>query len=169
MRTTTSITSFLALFAAFAVGWSSAEAQQASDLNGAWLVTSWTSPDGDVNENSQRGLFTFTITRDNGGNYSMMFVPGDQPRSEYSGEQQTDQEKLAAYDSFIANSGRLTVEGNELTYEAYMAKDTNYMASWGENGATATWEVDGNTLTLRFTSDFLDGVTGTFRRPGSGN
>ena len=169
MRTTTSITSYLALFAAFAVGWSSAEAQEASDLNGAWLVTSWTSPDGDVNENSQRGLFIFSITRGDGGNYSMMFVPGDQARSEYSGEQQTEQETLAAYASFVANSGRLTVEGNELTYEAYMAKDTNYMASWPENDATATWEVDGNTLTLGFTSGFLEGVTGTFRRPRSGN
>ena len=115
MRTTTSITSYLALFAVLAVNWSSAEAQEASDLNGAWIVTNWTSPDGDVNENSQRGLFIFTITRDDGGNYSMMFVPGDQPRSEYAGEQLTDQEKLAAYDSFVPNSGRLTVEGNELT------------------------------------------------------
>ena len=169
MRTTTSITSYLALFAVLAVNWSSAEAQEASDLNGAWIVTSWTSPDGEVNENSQRGLFIFTILRDDGGNYSMMFVPGDQPRSEYAGEQQTEEETLAAYASFVANSGRLTVEGNELTYVAFMAKDTNYMASWGENGATATWEVDGNTLTLRFTSGFNDGVTGTFRRPGMGN
>ncbi len=43
--------------------------------------------------------------------------------------------------------------------------DPNYMATWEENGATANWEVEGTTLTLSFTSGFLDGNAATFRRP----
>ena len=64
----------------------------------------------------------------------------------FQGDQPTDEEKIRAYDSFTANSGRLNVEGDEPTYEAFMAKAPNYMASFQENGATATWEVDGDTL-----------------------
>ena len=168
MRAISSTSLHLALLAIFAVASSPLAAQSASDLNGAWIVTSWTSPDGASTENAQRGVFIFAITRDDGGSYSMMFVPGSEPRAEYSGDQPTDEEKLRAYDSFTANTGRLTVQGNELTYEAFVAKDPNYMASFEENGATATWEVDGNTLTLRFTSGFLEGGTATFRRPNSG-
>ena len=168
MRTTRWTPSYLALLAIFTVASSPLEAQSASDINGAWIVTSWTSPDGTVNESAQRGVFLFAITRDDGGSYSMMFVSGNEPRAEYAGDTLMDSEKLRAYDSFTANTGRLTVQGNELTYEAYVAKDPNYMASFEENGATATWQVDGSTLTLRFTSGFLDGTTATFRRPTSG-
>jgi hypothetical protein len=168
MRITKSIPLYFALLAGFAVASSPLEAQSASDLAGAWIVTSWTSPDGAVNENAQRGVFLLAITREDGGSYSMMFVPGDEARPGYAGDQQTDEEKLRAYDSFTANTGRLTVQGNELTYEAFVAKDPNYMASFVENGETATWEVDESTLTLKFTSGFMAGVTTTFRRPSSG-
>ena len=142
-----------------------AQAQDVHDLNGTWIVTSWASPEGEVNDEPQRGLFLFTIIRDDGGSYSMMFVPGTEPRAEYASEQMTDAETLAAYGSFVANSGRLTVDGGSLTYEAYMAKDPNYMASWEDNSATADWTVEGGTLTLEFTSGFLTGSTATFRRP----
>lgn len=165
MRTLLTTPLTLVLMAAFAVTANPAKAQNASDLNGTWILTGWTSPEGTANENSQRGLFLFTIEHDEGGSYSMMYVPGEQPRAQYSGESITDADKLKAYDSFIANSGRLTVEGNELTYEAYMAKDPNYMASFEENGATATWEVNDSILTLKFTSGFMEGATATFRRP----
>jgi hypothetical protein len=168
MRPTTLPTLLLVLLAVFTLAAGPLEAQNASDLDGAWIVTGWTSPEGVVDETPQRGVFLFTITRDDGGSYSMMFVSGTEPRSEYSGDQQTGDEKIQAYDSFTANSGRLTVQGTELTYEAYMAKDPNYMASFGENGATATWDVDGDTLTLSFTSGFMDGGSATFRRPTSG-
>ena len=168
MRAPKSTPLYLVLLAVLTVASSPLGAQSASDLNGAWIVTSWTTPDGATSQDTQRGVFLFTITRDDGGSYSMMFVPGNEPRAEYPGDQPTDEEKIRAYDSFTANSGRLNVEGDELTYEAFMAKDPNYMASFEENGATASWEVDGDTLTLRFTSGFMDGWTGTFRRPNSG-
>jgi len=76
--------------------------------------------------------------------------------------------ECSLYEHFTANSGRLTVQGHELTYEAYVGKDPKYMASFEDNGATATWEANGSTLTLVFTSGFLDGGTATFRRPTNG-
>ena len=145
-----------------------AEAQDVNDLNGAWIVTNWTTADGEVDDEPQRGLYLFTITRADGGSYSIMFVSDDEPRAQYEGEEMTDAEKLAAYDSFVANSGRLNVEGNTLTYEAYMAKNPNYMANFGEdgggNGVTVEWAVADDVLTLTFEN----GGSATFRRPNSG-
>jgi hypothetical protein len=144
------------------------QAQDINDLNGAWIVTSWTSAEGEVNDEPQRGLYIFLITREDGGSYSIMFVNQAEPRAEYEGENITDSEKLAAYDSFVANSGRLNVDGSSLTYEAYMAKDPNYMSRFGDdgggNGITAQWDVTDDILTLTFEN----GGSGTFRRPNSG-
>lgn len=158
------VTAFLALFG-LAVASSPITAQSLEDLDGTWIVSSWTNADGEVDSEPQRGLFIFAVTRDDGGSYSMMYVNTEEPRPTYDGEQLTDAEKLAAYDSFVANSGRFTLEGSTLTWEAYMAKDPNYMAEWGENGQTAEVETDGETLTLSFTSGVWDGLEATFRRP----
>jgi hypothetical protein len=57
------------------------------------------------------------------------------------------------------------VDGSTLTWEAYVAKDPNYMASWGENAQTADFETDGETMTLSFTSGNWLGEKATFRRP----
>jgi hypothetical protein len=160
----TIITAFVALLA-LAVAWSPAHAQSLGDLAGTWIVTSWESADGEVNSEPQRGLFVFAVTRPDGGSYSMMYVNTEEPRPRYEGDELTDEEKLRAYDSLTANSGRFTVEGNQLTWEAYVAKDPNYMADWGENAQTADFETDGETLTLTFTSGFGDGGKATFRRP----
>jgi len=143
---------------------SAAEAQAPEDLAGAWIVTSWTSPDGDVTSEPQRGLFMFTAS----GAYSIMYVAGDEPRAQYSGESQTDDEVLAAYGSFIANSGRYTVEGNQITFEAYMAKDPNYMAGFGTeegNGITVEFGIEDGILTIHWVDGFSEGATATFRRP----
>jgi hypothetical protein len=143
---------------------SAAEAQAPQDLAGAWIVTSWTSPDGDVDSEPQRGLFTFTAS----GAYSMMYVLGTEPRAQYSGEGQTDEETLAAYASFVANSGRYAVEGNRITFEAYMAKDPNYMAGFGTeegNGVTVEFGIEDEILTLSWVDGFSQGASATFRRP----
>ena len=112
MRSTTPVTSFLALTLVILAGsWAPAAAQEASDLNGAWIVTGWSNADGEANPSPQRGLYMFVVTRAEGGNYSMMFVPGSEPRAEFAMQgEATDQEKVAAFDSFVANSGRLIVE-----------------------------------------------------------
>lgn len=43
-------------------------------------------------------------------------------------ETETDAEKIAAYDSFIANSGTYEVSGSTLTVRPAVARNPNYMA-----------------------------------------
>ena len=128
MRRTSVVTAILVLVLAISGSWYTAQAQGSSELAGAWLVTSRTSPDGEVNSSPQRGLYVFTES----GHYSIMFVNGDEPRPQFSDEgtfgTPTDAEKLVAYDNFIANSGRYSVDADEISYEAYMAKNEKALA-----------------------------------------
>jgi len=136
----------------------SATAQDAS-IVGSWITESWEGQD-----DTQPGLLIFTET-----NYSMMFVIPGMARERYAGEAMTDAETLAAFNTIVANSGRYTRDGNEITTEGYVTLDPNYMANWGENHLTYTFEVDGDTLRLTWPDGFLneaDGFTGTFRKVG---
>ena len=159
--------SFL-LLTALTGAWNNAEAQGSSELAGGWIVTSWTAPDGTVNSEPQRGLFLFTET----GQYSMMYALGDEPRPRYEGETQTDAETLTAYGSFVANSGRYTVDGNQFMYEAYVAKDPNYMGDWNAeeagNAVNVTFSINEGILTLEWTDGRSAGQKAAFRRPSQG-
>lgn len=166
MRTAPFVTVGLVALTLLSGGWHAAEAQGSSDLAGGWIVTSWTSSEGVVDDTPQRGLFVFTAA----GHYSMMYVLGDEPRPTYSGDTMTEAETLAAYESFVANSGRYSVDGNRLSYEAYMAKDPNYMAEFSAqdrtNAVNVEWRISDGILTLRWLDGFAEGQTATFRRPG---
>jgi Lipocalin-like domain len=155
----------LVLLAAVSGITSTAIAQGSSELAGGWIVTSWISEDGEINSEPQRGLYIFTES----GNYSIMLVNGDEERAQYEEIfEPTDAEKLGAYDSFIANSGRYRVNGDSLTYEAYMAKNPNYMAGFGPdaaNGTTVGFTIADGILTLTESN----GSGATLRRPGGGN
>ena len=148
--------------------WHGSEAQEGSDLAGGWVVTSWTAPDGTEISDPQPGLFLFTAT----GQYSMMYVPGDETRDVPEGETSTDAETLEAYGSFIANSGRYTVDGNQIMYEAYVAKDPSYMADWNAeeagNGVDLEFSITDGILTLEWVDGFVPGTKATLRRPGQG-
>ena len=98
-------------------------------IEGTWVVTS-------DDESHQRGVFLFTSD----GSYSMMFVRGDEPRAAL-GENPTDTQRLASAGEITANSGRVTIEGNEIRYEAYMANGSGYMSRWPDNDVTATYEM----------------------------
>ena len=163
MRAAPIVTSLVVLCAAFSGAFNTAAAQDSSALHGGWIVASTASSDGEVNSEPQRGLFMFTAT----GQYSIMYVNTSEPRADLSAEP-TDAEVVAAYNSFTANSGRYTVNGTELTYEAYMAKHPNYMHAFmtdEDNGQTLGWSVDDGMLTLTYAS----GAVVTLRRPGGGN
>ena len=97
-------------------------------LEGAWIVTSSTDGDGNTNDDPQPALYVFTTTH-----YSVMIALGEESRSRYEGDDLADGEKVGAYDTFIANSGRYEVDGNTLKTRAYVAKDPNYMGNWPEN------------------------------------
>ena len=166
MRRLPAVTARLILLTVLSGAWHAAAAQGASELEGGWLVTSWTTPGGDVDSEPQRGLFVFSST----GQYSMMYVLGDEERPRYAGETQTDEEVLSAYASFVANSGRYTVDGSQITYEAYVAKDPNYMGDWNLDGpgneVTVTFSISDGTLTLTWVDGFAAGQSATLRRPG---
>jgi len=146
---TPAVVAAIAISALVSVAWIAAPAQQES-IEGTWLTTS-------DDDSHQRGVFLFTSD----GSYSMMFVRGDEPRAEPN-ENWTEADRLASFNEITANSGRVTVEGNQITYEAYMANSTAYMNGWPENDVTATFEIDGDLMTLTQSS----GTVFTLRRPG---
>jgi len=155
MRRFITIASLSALLAGVSV---SVAAAQDVDVQGAWLVTSITDPSG-VESEAQPGLFLYT-----GTHYTMMFVPGSDERGKYEGETQTDDELLEAYATFIANSGRYQVSGDQLSHRAYVAKDRNYMAEFPENALTATVHRAGDTLHWTWNEGFMGGVMFTLTR-----
>ena len=154
------IAAMLVILATVSAAWRAAPAQDVS-VEGAWVLSSTADSAGTVNESPPPGLFVFT-----GTHYSMMFAIGDGPRAQYPGESQTDEERLAAYGTFVANTGRYQVVGDQLTFRAYVAKDPNYMADWPDNANTATVHLDGDTLQWTWGGDFAPGAKQvfTFRR-----
>jgi hypothetical protein len=116
-----------------------------SELEGAWIVSSWEDLDGAAIEDAQPGMFIFT-----GTHYAIMFATTADARPGYDADAgMTDEETLAAYASLTANAGGLEVDGNTFTTYAYIAKDTNYMAGFPENGTEYEFERDGDTLTIK--------------------
>ena len=92
--------------------------------------------------------------------YSMMRVTGNQPRTLASKDSMTDAEKIAAYDSFIANSGTYEVADSTLTMHPVVARSPNFMSGGSDK---YYFRVSGDTLWLSNTgADFrtLVGRTG---------
>ncbi len=130
-------------------------AQEAASIQGAWVFTS-------EDDSNQRGLLVFTERH-----YSMMFVASDSERATYPDDREmTDPEILEAYGSFVANSGRYSMEGDEVTLEAYMAKNPNYMAGWPDNDLPFTIRVSGDTMTWETNGIAGLAETVTLRRVG---
>ena len=127
-------------------------------LEGAWKITeeSFESPAaGWTNTRPQPSLYIFAEQH-----YSIMLVPSgpggrSQPRELFSGNdpvlgsaEPTDAEKVAAYDSFIANSGTYEVSDSSLTTRPMVAKSPNVMS--GES-LTYTYQIEGDILQLTTT------------------
>ena len=121
-------------------------------------MTSWTWS-GEEIADPQPGMVIFT-----GTHYMMMYANGDAPRARYEGEQQSDAEIVAAYNTLTANAGRYEVSGNEITTRAYVAKDPNYMGDWPDNANTYTFRFDGETLHLQWPSDWPVQLSATLDR-----
>ena len=125
--------------------WNSNQAgtvQAQSALEGEWQIEEVTIVGGDnegTYSNPQPSLFIFT-----GRHYSTLLIPGDSPRQQFP-EQTTDEERLAAFDNFIANAGTYQVTGSTLTVQPFVAKVPNAMA--GE-GFAYEYSLNGNSLIL---------------------
>jgi hypothetical protein len=144
MRRTLGIAAAIAILTAVAAGWRASPNQDAA-LQGAWVRTSVTDTSGNVNSEPQPGLFVFT-----GTHYSIMYVNRAEPREQFAAgpavATATDAELVAAFRSVVANSGRYEVNGDQITYRAYVAKNPNYMGGWPENETTVAFRIEGDTL-----------------------
>ncbi len=111
-------------------------------LEGVWKVVESvvTGANASTNTNPQPSLFIFTKTH-----YSMMSVSGNQPRALFKAEQPTNQEKVPAFDSFVANTGTYEVMGSTLTIRPIVARYPNFMAGGFDK---YQFRIEGNTLWL---------------------
>ncbi len=144
-----------------------------NEIHGGWVVSEWVMPENEVMAMpAEHGLFLFTES----GHYSMMWVPSaDRPILPTPSEEASDAQLAEAYMGFIANSGRYTVTDDMITYEAYIARDPDYMSRFepmgGEGNARSLKYMlnEDGTLTLEFVAEdeYGAGVMATLRRPGS--
>jgi ketosteroid isomerase-like protein len=134
---------------------SPAAAAAATPMQGAWIVTSWTDAEGITNDEPQPALYVFTPTH-----YSIMIAQSAEARTRFGDiDEPTDSEKVGAYDTFIANSGRYEMDGNTFKTRAFVAKNPNYMGDRWDNEEVYEIERDGDTVTIK-----NDRGTGTFRQ-----
>src|SRR5512146_1212237 len=112
-----------------------------SSIEGVWkIVEVGQTGGGSVSTNPNPQPSLLIITR---GYYMLMFVPGDKPRTMYQAVKPTDAEKLAAFDSFLANGGTYELSGNTMTIHPTVARVQNYAAGgWTKY----TVRVEGNNL-----------------------
>ena len=115
-------------------------------LIGAWLITetSVTTPDGTTtNENPQPGVYIFTEQH-----FSNMLIPSVEGRLPFS-SQRTDEERLAAYDNFIADAGTYEISGSEITVHNIIAKEPNVMPPFSvDDDLIYGYSFDGESMVL---------------------
>ena len=121
---------------------STAPAPAASPVEGVWRVAEITvtgaNPSTTVDLPS---VYIFTKSH-----YSIMRTVGNQPRVLFKAIDPESEEKIAAYDTFIANSGTYELSGTTMTTRPAIAKNPNFMG-----GGFDIYEVrrDGDILWLK--------------------
>ena len=91
-----------------------------SRLLGAWRATRVTTSGADTaSTNSAPPPSLLIFTRNH---YSQIYESADTARAPFAGPRPTDREKIAAFDSFVANSGTYRVSGNVLVLQPIVAK-----------------------------------------------
>jgi hypothetical protein len=120
----------------------SAQGAAKQSIEGVWKVSEIvvTGAGASAISSPQPGLFIFTR-----GHYSIMYVPGNKTRALKRAEAATTDEKVAAFDSFLANSGTYELAASTLTIRPIVARDPNYMVG-GFN--KYQFRIEGKTLTL---------------------
>ena len=95
-----------------------------SALVGAWLITETTTTTADsswTNSTPQTGLYIFTESH-----FSNMLIHGPESRQLFP-EAATPEQRLAAYDPFIADAGSYELTDSTLTTQNIIAKVPNVM------------------------------------------
>ncbi len=129
-------------------------------LEGAWSVVSIrvTGPDSAANTTVQPSVYLFGDKH-----YSMMRITGNQPRTLAAKDSATDAEKLAAYNSFVANTGTYEVADSTLTIHPVVARSPNFMSGGSDK---YHFRVSGDTLWLSNTgADFRTMIGGQLVTP----
>lgn len=131
-------------------------------LEGVWKVAEEvvTGANASSTTSPQASLFIFTRTH-----YSMLRVASAQPRVLFKAVDPTIEEKIAAYDTFVANSGTYEVTGTTVTTRPMVAKSPNFMAGGSDK---YQFRVDGKTLWLTSKSTDISFRVGDRLVPGSG-
>jgi hypothetical protein len=113
-----------------------------TSVEGVWKVVQRVTTGTDaLTAANPASLFIFTR-----GYYSLIYVSSAQPRALMKDpDKPTDQEKLAAFDSFFANSGTYEIAGTTLTTHPIVARSPNFMAGGSEK---YQFRVQGDTLWL---------------------
>ena len=128
-------------------------------LEGAWSVVSISvTGDSAAGTTVQPSLYLFTDQH-----YSMMRVTGNQPRALAAKDSVTAAEKIAAYDSFVANSGTYEVADSTITVHPVVARSPNFMAGGSDK---YRFRVAGDTLWLSNTgTEFMTMSGGRLATP----
>ena len=115
-------------------------------LNGVWKVTEIVVTGAGAYSVStpEPSLFMFAKTH-----YSLMWVPGDKPRTFYVAEVPTNEEKLAAFDSLTASAGTYEVSGSTVIFRPIVGKSPIFTS-----GAfiKEQFRIEGDTMTLSWKS-----------------
>ena len=112
-------------------------------LEGVWkvVVIEGTGADASTNANPQPGLVIFTANY-----YSMILVPGAQSRSLFKDfRKPTNREKIRAFDSFVANTGKYEAIDSTVIFRPIVARYPNFMV---DDSAEYQFRIEGNTLWL---------------------
>jgi len=121
-------------------------------IEGVWKVTEIVVTGADASNvpNPQPSLVIFTATH-----YSMMYVTDSQARKPFKAEDPTNAEKIAAFDSFVANTGTYDLSGTTLTIRPVVARNPGFMAGGFDK---YQFRIDGSTMTLTEKSTDLNAL-----------
>ena len=114
-----------------------------SPLQGVWELDEIAvvgGPNPRTNSNPQASLWIFTNRH-----YSESFVSTAEPRVPAENQPPADDERLAAYDSFIFNAGTYELEGSTVVFHPSVARSPNFMSGGSKQ---YDFRVEGDTLWL---------------------
>ena len=120
----------------------SAQSAAKKPIEGVWKVTEIVITGAGASNvaSPQPSLFIFTQRH-----YSQTWVQGSQPRTLFKAEEPTNEEKIPAFDSFVANTGTYEITGSTLTIKPIVARYPNFMAGGSDK---YQFRIEGNTLSL---------------------
>jgi len=138
-----------------------AQSKARKPIEGVWKVAEIVVTGADASNvaKAQPGLFIFAR-----GHYSILYIPGSEPRALFKAEEPTNDEKIAGFDSFVGNAGTYEVTGSTLMIRPMVARFPNFMAG---GFSKYQFRIEGKTLWLTEKSSDLNSRVGQRVVPSS--